>query len=47
MKKRAPSALALRPFTGSYFVPASLYFAAIYLRVSSAGPLVSSSRRCV
>ncbi len=42
-KKTSPEWTRFSPFTGSYFVPASLYSATIYLRVSSAGPLVSSS----
>ena len=42
-KKASPECTRFSPFTGSHFVPASLYSAAIYLRVSSAGPLVSSS----
>ena len=40
---REPQVDSLCTFTGSHFVPASLYFAAICLRVSSAGPFVSSS----
>ena len=41
--KSEPRVHSLFIFNGSYFSPASLYSAAIYLRVSSAGPFVSSS----
>jgi len=43
MHKASPERTRFSPFNGSHFVPASLYSAAICLRVSSAGPLVSSS----
>lgn len=42
-KNSEPRVHSLCIFNGSHFVPASLYSATIYLRVSSAGPLVSSS----
>ena len=42
-KKRALSELAFQSFISSYLLPASLYSAAIYLRVFSAGPFVSTS----
>jgi hypothetical protein len=41
--KASPECTRFASFNGSHFVPASLYSATIYLRVSSAGPLVSSS----
>jgi hypothetical protein len=42
-RKSSPEWTRFAPYNGSHFGPASLYSAAIYLRVSSAGPLVSSS----
>ncbi len=42
-KEASPECTRFSPFNGTHFAPASLYFAAIYLRVSSAGPFVSTS----
>jgi len=42
-QKASPEWTRFAPFNGSDFGPASLYSVAIYLHVSSAGPLVSSS----
>ena len=41
--KRSPECTRFSPVNGSHFAPASLYYAAICLRGSSADPFVSSS----
>ena len=42
-ERRSPECTRFSPVNGSHFAPASLYFAAICLRGSSADPFVSSS----